>query len=57
MTPAQVRDWGTLLGPAGCALLSWRYDSDFMAKPENQAALSEVALALAPLPRRPCSVR
>jgi hypothetical protein len=54
MTPQEVSDGGKLLGPAGCALLSWRWDSDFMAVPENQAAFSDVALTLAPLPRRPC---
>jgi hypothetical protein len=54
MTPDQIRDWGTVLGPAGCAFLSWRYESDFMAKPENQAAFSEVAILLAGMPRRSC---
>lgn len=57
MTPAQVRDWGTALGQAGCAMLTWEYDTDFMAKPENQSALSSVAIALAALPRTRCSVR
>jgi hypothetical protein len=55
MTPAQVRDWGAVLGAAGCAFLSWRYDAAFMARPENQAAFSEVAIALAGLPRRSCA--
>lgn len=57
MTPAQVRDWGKLLGQAGCALLSWRYDGTFMAKPENQAAISDVAITLSRLPQAPCTVR
>jgi hypothetical protein len=57
MTAAQVRDFGLALGPAGCALLSWKYDGDFAAKPDNQEAFSTVALALAALPRRRCSVR
>jgi PKD repeat protein len=55
MTPAQIRDWGKALGPAGCALMAWRYDAAFVGKPENQAAISDVAIALSRLPRRPCT--
>lgn len=54
MTPDQLRDWGKILGRAGCALLSWRYDAAFMGKPENQSAISEVAIALANEPRTSC---
>ncbi len=54
MTPQQIRDWGTLLAPRGCAMMSWRYDAAFVAKPENQAAISAIALSVADLPRRPC---
>ena len=57
MTPENVVEWGSVLGPSACALLSWRYDATFMAKPENQAAFSELAIALAALPRRPCTAR
>jgi hypothetical protein len=57
MTPAQVRDFGLTLGPAGCAMLNWKYDSNFAAKPENQEAFSTIAVALAALPRPPCSAR
>ena len=47
MTPAQVLEYGPILGPAGCAFLMWRYDPGFMAKPENQQAFTEVAGRLA----------
>ena len=57
MTPENVREWGGVLGPTACALLSWRYDATFMAKPQNQAAFSELAIALSGLPRRPCTAR
>jgi len=57
MTPENVVEWGGVLGPSACALLSWRYDATFMAKPENQAAFSELAIALAAIPRRPCTAR
>lgn len=55
MTPDQVRTYGQALGPHGCGLLSWRYDAAFMGKPENQAALSSIAITLYALPRPPCS--
>jgi hypothetical protein len=57
MTPEQVRDWGKVLGRAGCALLSWRYDAAFLAKPENQSAISDVAITLSSLPRTRCTTR
>lgn len=47
MTPAQVEEYARVLGPAGCALLMWRYDDAFMAKAANQAAFRNVAAMLA----------
>jgi len=55
MTAQQVREWGIILGKAGCALMMWRYDDAFMAKSENQGAFAEIARQLATLPRRPCT--
>jgi hypothetical protein len=57
MTATQVREWGKLLGPEGCAMLSWKYSASFMAKVENQEAFSDIAITLAGLPRTRCSVR
>jgi hypothetical protein len=54
MTAAQVRDYGRALGPAGCAMLMWKYDSDFMANANNQQSFKDVAGLLATLPRKPC---
>lgn len=54
MTPEQIRDWGTLLGTAGCAMLLWRYDDSFMADPANEQAFRDVAGRLATLPHRSC---
>jgi hypothetical protein len=54
MTAQQVRDWGILLGSAGCALTMWRYDPRFMADPANVASFQEVAAKLAALPSRSC---
>jgi chitodextrinase len=55
MTAAEIREWGKVLGQAGCALLAWRYSAAFVGKPENQAAFSEVALTLSDMPRTQCS--
>jgi hypothetical protein len=55
MTAQQVRDWGLLLGPAGCALVLWRYDDAFMARSDNQQAFRDIAARLATLPARSCS--
>lgn len=54
MTASQVRDWGEVLGPAGCALLMWRYDFDFFSQSENIRAFKDVAAALAKAPARAC---
>jgi hypothetical protein len=54
MTADQVRDWGKVLGSAGCALTMWRYDATFLFKPDNAQALKDVATHLATLPARPC---
>ena len=48
MTAQQVREWGTILGSAGCGLMMWQYDNAFMADPENQQAFRDVAATLAP---------
>ncbi len=55
MTATQIRDWGTTLGPAGCAMLMWRYDSAAMGREDNQRAMRDVAAALATAPRRGCT--
>lgn len=57
MTATQVRDFGLALGTAGCAMLTWKYDSEFVARPDNQEAFSTIAAALAALPRPRCAVR
>jgi hypothetical protein len=54
MTAAQVAEFGRVLGPAGCFLTGWRYDTDFMAKPENQQAMREVIATLATQPIVSC---
>jgi hypothetical protein len=55
MTAAQVREYGLVLGPAGCAMMMWRYDDAFMANPGNQQAFAEIARRLATQAARPCS--
>jgi hypothetical protein len=55
MTADQVRQWGKLLGLAGCGLYMWHYDDAFMAAPDNATALKEVAQALAAAPYKACT--
>ncbi|MFL5448201.1 MAG: hypothetical protein ACJ8AX_06615, partial [Gemmatimonadales bacterium] len=57
MTAQQVREWGTTLGSAGCAMMMWKYDDAFMANPENQQAFRDVAAVLASLPAKSCRAR
>ncbi len=57
MTAQQVREWGILLGSAGCGLMMWKYDDAFMANLENQQAFRDVAAALASLPAKSCRNR
>jgi hypothetical protein len=54
MTPAQVREIGRTLGPAGCALLMWRHDAAFMARAEMRAVFAELRGLLAQRPARSC---
>ena len=55
MTATQIRDWGKTLGPAGCAMLMWKYDDEAMARPDNQEAMRDVAATLARAPSRRCT--
>jgi hypothetical protein len=54
MTAQQVEDYGLVLGPAGCALGLWQYDSDFMARSDNQQAFKNLAGRLATAPAKSC---
>jgi hypothetical protein len=54
MSARQVRDWGTLLGPAGCGMILWRYDRAFLSKSANVKALRDVASKLSNTPGRSC---
>jgi hypothetical protein len=54
MTPAQIRENGRTLGQHGCFLTGWRYDSSFMAKPENQQAFRDMIATLASRPAPAC---
>ncbi len=54
MTATQVREWGKVLGAAGCGLTMWRYDSNFMTKTENQEAFRAVASYRATMPAKSC---
>ena len=54
MSPAQVRSWGLELGLAGCAMLMWRHDAEFMETEANLRAFKEVAERLSEGPPSNC---
>jgi hypothetical protein len=54
MTPDQVRTWGRLIGPSGCALAMWTYDYAYITKSDNQSAFKDVASTMASKPRPSC---
>ena len=55
MTAQQILDFGSVLGPAACALTMWRYDRNFMDAADNQQAFTRVAARLAKARGRSCS--
>jgi hypothetical protein len=54
MSPSQVREWGRVLGPAGCGLVMWKYDYAFMSKSANISALRDLGSVMARTPGRSC---
>jgi hypothetical protein len=54
MTGSQVKEWGRVLGTAGCGLSLWRYDKAFMSKSSNVSALRDLAGFMARTPGRSC---
>jgi hypothetical protein len=54
ITAAQLRDFGSVLGPAGCGLLMWRYDQTYMSRSDNKQAFADVAALLASQPAKQC---
>jgi hypothetical protein len=54
MTAAQVKEWGLILGSAGCTTVMWRYDATFFANDANRIALKAVKDSLAKIPFRGC---
>jgi hypothetical protein len=55
MSAQQVRDFGLMLGTAGCALNMWRYEPAYYNNAGIQQALREVADSMARLPRKSCT--
>jgi hypothetical protein len=54
MSASNVRDWGKVLGPAGCGLVMWKYESTFMSKSANITALKDLAAYMRNTSGRPC---
>jgi hypothetical protein len=47
MTPTQLRDFGSALGPRGCGLFMWRYDDAFATNVGNVSAFKDLATLMA----------
>jgi hypothetical protein len=56
MTAAQIREWGTryLQEPYICAFFHWRYHSGYLARPDIQAALEDLAQKARARPKKTC---
>jgi hypothetical protein len=54
MTAQQLKDYGLVLGPSGCAFTLWQYDSDFMSRSDNQQSFRDLAGRLATAPAKAC---
>jgi hypothetical protein len=53
MTPDQIREWGTILGTAGCGLFMYRWETP-LAEPAYVQVFKDLADKLAKSPARPC---
>jgi hypothetical protein len=47
MTAGQIREFGSVLGVAGCALMVWKYEPKLMSNPDNVQAFKDLAAMLA----------
>jgi hypothetical protein len=56
MSPNELRTWGArwMEQPGMCAFLLWQYDSSYLARPEIQAAITDVAAMARAYPKRSC---
>jgi hypothetical protein len=54
MTADQIREWGMVLGSAGCGLTMFHFLEEFMTQPANLQAFKDIASQLATIPPRPC---
>jgi hypothetical protein len=53
MTPGQIREWGSVLGVAGCGLMVWKYEAKLLANSENIQALKDLGEMLGSHPTPP----
>jgi hypothetical protein len=54
MTPRQVRQWATTLGPSTCGMFMWKYQKALYARSDYKRAFKEVAAKLARESRTSC---
>ena len=54
MSAQQVKEYGEVLGQAGCALNMWRYEREYFVRSDIQSAVRDIAATLGRLSRKPC---
>jgi hypothetical protein len=54
MSAEQLRAFGMSLASSGCGLVFWKFDSAYVSKPENLAALNDLARFSSQVPATPC---
>jgi hypothetical protein len=54
MSAEQLRAFGMSLVSSGCGLVFWKFDSAYVSKPENLAALNDLARVSSQVPATPC---
>jgi hypothetical protein len=56
MSPDELRTWGArwLQEPDMCAFLLWEYSGSYLARPEIQSAVADLAAMARAYPKRSC---
>jgi hypothetical protein len=54
MPAAYMRERGLIVGPAGCALSMWTYNSTYWSRTDNRQAFKDIAAKVATVPAKAC---
>jgi hypothetical protein len=58
MTATEIKNWGAVLvaEPYVCAIMNWKYESNYFSRTDVRAALATLAQLAASHPSTPCRV-